>query len=108
VADAPCRGACAVRRAHQQVEGPEIFLFKSESLTDASLDAVAVCGGGGVLARDQDPQPSRAARAPLEIEGVAAETALLALAQQPLELRLLTQPALCIEAESLAGRAGDG
>ena len=97
-----------IGRPHQQVERAEIFLFESEGFTDASLDAVAVGRGGGMLARDQDPQTSRPFSAPLEIKGIAAEAALLAFPQQPLELRLLTQPALRIEAESFARRAGDG
>ena len=97
-----------IGRPHQQIQRAEIFLFESERFTDASLDTVAVGRRGGVLARDQDPQTSRPVSAPLEIKGIASKAALLALAQQSLELRLLTQPALRIEAESLARRAGDG
>jgi hypothetical protein len=60
-----------------------------------------------VLARDQDPQPRPASRAPLQIERIAAEAFPLAFAQQALELRLAPQPALCIETETLRrGRRG--
>ena len=54
-----------------------------------------------MLARDQDPQPRPASRAPLHIERIAAEAFPLAFAQQALELRLASQPALRIESETL-------
>src|SRR5687767_3238223 len=58
-----------------------------------------------MLARNQDSKAGAAGGAPREIEGIAAEAALLAFAQQALELRLAAQAPLRIEAESLAGRA---
>jgi hypothetical protein len=95
-------------RSHEKIQRAELLLLESKRFTDASLDAVAVHGVGGVLARNQYPQPCGSRRSPLKIERVAAEAAFLALAQQMLELRLLAQPALPIEAERLPRRVGDG
>ena len=81
-----------------------MFLLESESFSDTSLDAVALDGGGGVPARDQDAQPRPRAAGPREIEGVAAEVATLAFAQQSFELRLAPQPARSIESETFARR----
>jgi hypothetical protein len=73
---APCIG-----RPNKEIEGPEMFLFKSESFPNASLDAVAVGGSSGVLARNQDSKPRRARPPTFEVKRVAGHFAPFALAQ---------------------------
>jgi len=54
-----------------------------------------------MLARYQDAEPRLTVGAALEIKGIAAQSATIPSAQQPLELRFAPQPARCIEAETL-------
>lgn len=93
-----------IRRTHEKVDGPEAVLFEPESFANGSLDAVAVDGTGGMLARDQDSQPRPPRRTPREKERVAADRAALAGAQQSLELRLAPQAALRVERKALRRR----
>jgi len=53
-----------------------------------------------VLARDQDSKARRLRRPAADEEGVATKAASRPRAQQPLELRLLAQPARGIESET--------
>jgi len=78
-----------------------MLLFQSESLANASLDAVALDSGGGVLARDQDAEARAAGVATLHKESETIEIAPFSGLQQPLELRLAPQAARCIQAETL-------
>jgi len=93
-----------IGRAHEQIEGAEVSLFKSEGFPDASLDAVAVGRSGGMLAGDQDSETRLTRTTPLEIKRITARRAPLPLAQQPLELSLAPQPAARIEAKSFKRR----
>jgi len=40
----------AVRRPYEELQAPKVLLLQTEGFADASLDAVAVDGGGGMLA----------------------------------------------------------
>ena len=55
-----------------------------------------------MLARDEDAKARRLRGPAADEEGVAAEAAARSLAQQPLELRLLAQPARGIESETFS------
>jgi len=57
-----------------------LCLLEPESFADASLDAVAVDGRSGMLARDKDSQARPARRPPLEVELVTGVAAALTFA----------------------------
>src|SRR5438876_1062586 len=69
------RRAHPVRRTHQHIERPELFLFQAERFADAALDKVALTCTRGVLARHEQTETRPAGRAPLEKEGVTSHTA---------------------------------
>jgi hypothetical protein len=79
-------------------------LFQPESLTNAALDAVAVCRQRGVLSGNHDSEPRASGRAPRDEKSVALQGAALALTQQSLEMRFVPQPAGRIQPETLAAR----
>jgi hypothetical protein len=91
----------SVRRAYQQIDGTEAFLFHAKSFANTSLDAVTVAGKGGMFAGNQNSESRLTRTPPLDIEGITAEVASLPLAQQSLELRLAPQSALRVEEEAL-------
>jgi len=81
VSDGAVRFTPRKRRPDEKIDGAKLSLFKSEGFPNASLDAVAVGGSSSVLARDEDSQPRRARRAPLDVKGVAGYVAAYAPAQ---------------------------
>jgi len=94
----------AIGRPHQEVKRAQIFLLQSKSFPNASFDAVAIGRRRRVLAGDQNAEARPARGAPFKKERVAAKRAALALAQQPLKLRLAPQPARRIQAVTFLSR----
>ena len=96
--------AHVIRRAHQQVDRAEGFLFQAKRLADAALDPVALGGCRRVLSRYQDSQPRRTPFSPRQVERIACKAAPRSLTQQAFEFAAAPRTALAVQSETLARR----
>ena len=96
--------ARAIRRSHQHVDGTHTSLFKSECLSNAALDSVAVRRPCSVPAGDQHAQAGGPSLARGKIKHIAFKAAPGALTQQALELSLAPDTSPGIQPEALCAR----